>query len=305
MNAIIAAGQHERERALLGAALLDLWTAAMLLFAGVATGSLTVGAEGLRGGLMMLIDFVSLVVLRRIHRGALAAYEFGTGKLERFCALLVAAGLVAGTLWVAMSASRIAIDGRSAATPLGLAIAAIIGSVNLCANFVAWNGVRQSAAGVPSAIMQAQLRSRRTKLLASLAVQVSMTAAAWAKDPDVAAVADAAGAFVVCGVMASAAWKIAADALLDLLDRSASDLVEPAMRQAVQSLPAGFVVQGFRSRGTPHALSLEVTLGCAPLTGVAAAHGVGRRLAAEVVQSLPGMAPSVVIVLVPLAPALS
>src|ERR1700704_1586823 len=227
--AMIAGEQRGRESALLLAAILDLGTAIMLLLVGMAVSSLTCVAEGLRAGLMVLIDFVSLVVIRRIHRGSLVGYEFGTGKLEHLCSLLVAAGLAGGALWVGTAALQLAISGRSEATPLGLALAAIGGSINLCANLVAWDGVRRTAEGRPSAIMRAQMRSRWTKLLASMTVQVTMTAAAWAKDPNLAAAADAAGALVVCAVMAGAAWAMVAEALPGLLDRSARDLAEPAL----------------------------------------------------------------------------
>jgi divalent metal cation (Fe/Co/Zn/Cd) transporter len=297
---MIAGEQRGRESALLLAAILDLGTAIMLLLVGMAVSSLTCVAEGLRAGLMVLIDFVSLVVIRRIHRGSLVGYEFGTGKLEHLCSLLVAAGLAGGALWVGTAALQLAISGRSEATPLGLALAAIGGSINLCANLVAWDGVRRTAEGRPSAIMRAQMRSRWTKLLASMTVQVTMTAAAWAKDPNLAAAADAAGALVVCAVMAGAAWAMVAEALPGLLDRSARDLAEPALLKAAQSLPAGFIVQAFRSRGTPHAFSLEVTLGCAPVTDVVATQRAERTLAAELIRALPGIELSVVVLPVPL-----
>jgi divalent metal cation (Fe/Co/Zn/Cd) transporter len=296
---MITLHERGRERALLLAVVLDVATALMMLSVGAAAGSLTAIAEGLRAALMVLVDWVSLVVLRRIHRGTFAAYQFGTAKLERFCSLLIAAGLVGGTLWVGLSALQLASAGRSDATPLGLAAAAVCGAVNLCVNFIAWDKVRRVLEGRNSVIMRSQLRARWTKLLASLIVQFTMTGAAWAKDPELAAVADAVGALVVCCVMAGAAWSMAADALPSLLDRSANALAGPALRDAARALPPGFALHGFRSRGTAQALWLEVTVGCDPDTDIVAVQWIRDLLAIELAVCLPGTELSVTVLPVP------
>jgi hypothetical protein len=79
-----------------------------------------------------------------------------------------------------------------------------------------------------------------------------------------AAMADAVGALLVCGVMARAAWELFGESLPDLLDRSIDRVARPALERAAAILPAGFAVAGFRSRGSPHAFAVEVTLACPP-----------------------------------------
>jgi divalent metal cation (Fe/Co/Zn/Cd) transporter len=122
-----------------------------------------------------------------------------------------------------------------------------------------------------------------------------------AKDPVIVAASDSVGALLVCGVMVRAAWELAAHAVPDLLDRSTSHIAGPALERAADALPAGFSLESFRSRGTPHALVLEVALACAPGTDVAAAQRAERSLAAALAVALPETQLSLVVQAVPTA----
>ena len=286
--------QRGRERALILVAVLDGTLVGLLLVVGVLGGSLTCTAEALRGGLVDLIALVSLFVMRRLHRGTLLGFDFGTGKIEQLCSLAIAVALAISAVWVAHDAIELIASEHSDATPLALTLAAVTGALNVCINVIAWDEVRRATRGRPSAIMRSQLRSRWTKLLSSLTVQVTMTLAAVAKDPMLAAMADAVGALVVCGVMAVAARDLFAESLPDLLDRSMDPLARPALRQAMAGLP-GFVLSGFRSRGTARAFVLEVMLACPPGTEVRALGEAERRLGLELRRLLPEVELSLVV----------
>jgi divalent metal cation (Fe/Co/Zn/Cd) transporter len=238
-------------------------------------------------------------VIRKIHGGALAGFDYGTGKIEQLCSIAIAFGLGAGALLVGYDALGMARTGYSDATPLGLALAAVVGAANLLVNFISWDAVRQATMGRPSAIMTAQLRARTTKLLASMMVQVTMTVAALAKDPVVVAVADAVGALLVCAVMAHAALGLLREAVPDLLDRSIAHVARPALERAATVLPAGLRLTGFRSRGTARAFALEVTLACRTGTDVQEVARAERQLAAELRRLLPDIELSVAIQAVP------
>ena len=298
----LSAEQLGRERALSKAALLDFACVGMLLALGIGANSLTNLAEGIRGGLMTLVDIVALVVLRRLHRGTLTGFDFGTAKIEQLVGIAIALSLLAGAVWVGSDAVDTALRGHSDATPLGLSLAAVSGAINFFANIVAWQNVRQAARGRPSAIMNAQLRARTTKLVCSVMVQITMTIAAFAKDPVIVAAADAVGALLVCAVMARAAWELMARAIPELLDRSTGHIAGPALERAAAALPAGFHLQGFRSRGTAHAFVLEVALACAPGTDVAAAQQAERSLAARLADLLPETQLSLIVQAVPMNP---
>jgi divalent metal cation (Fe/Co/Zn/Cd) transporter len=117
----------------------------------------------------------------------------------------------------------------------------------------------------------------------------------------IVAAADSMGALLVCGVMVWAAWELATHAVPDLLDRSTSHIAGPALERAADALPIGFSLESFRSRGTPHALVLEVALACAPGTDVAAAQRAERSLASALAVALPETQLSLVVQAVPTA----
>jgi divalent metal cation (Fe/Co/Zn/Cd) transporter len=291
--------QKAREQALMLAALLDAGLVALLLAGGIGGDSLTCLAEAVRGGLMTVVDVVTLVVIRRIHRGALKGFDYGTSKVEQLCSIGVAAGLLGGAIWVGYDAAGMEIAGHSDATPLGLSLAAVVGSLNLLLNIISWDAMRLATLGSPSVIMRTQLEARVTKLLASFLVLVTMTVAAVAKDPVVVAMADGAGAMLVCVVMVKAAIKLFAEAVPDLLDRSTAHIVTPVLEQATRALPEGFSLAGFRSRGTARAFVLEAAVACPPGTDVRVLHEVERLLAGRLAEALPGVALSLSVQAVP------
>ena len=286
--------QRGRERALILVALLDGTLVCLLLLVGVLGGSLTCVAEALRGGLVDLIALVSLFVMRKLHRGALRGYDFGTDKIEQLCSLAIAVALGVSAVWVAHDAVVLALSEHSDATPLALTLAAVTGALNVCINVIAWDEVRRAARGRPSAIMNAQVRSRWTKLLSSLTVQVTMTLAAVAKDPMLAAMADAVGALLVSGVMIVAARDLLADSLPDLLDRSMDSLARPALEQAMAVVP-DVALAAFRSRGTTRAFVLEVVLACPAGAEVRTLVESERALAVELRRLLPEVELSLVV----------
>jgi divalent metal cation (Fe/Co/Zn/Cd) transporter len=281
--------QRRREAALLLAAVLDGLIGLLLLVVGLAANSLTCFAESMRGNMMWTIDLVSLAVLRRVHRGRLTGFDFGTNKVEQLCSIAIGAGLLGGAVWLAHDALHLVSTGHSAATPLGLCLAASIGAVNVFINFIAWERVRLAAEGGRSSLMDAQRTARRARLLSSLVVQATMTGAAVAKDPLVVAWLDALGTLIVCVIMVRAALRLLSEAVPDLVDRSASHLAAPVVARAGQLLPEGTRFESFRSRGTARAFTLEVVLGCGAATPMGAVGESARILAAELAQALPGV----------------
>jgi divalent metal cation (Fe/Co/Zn/Cd) transporter len=285
----LTAAQRRRESALLLAAVLDGFIGLMLLVVGLAGDSLTCLAESLRGNMLWTIDLVSLAVLRRIHRGRLSGFDFGTGKIEQLCCIAIACGLLIGAGWMAHDAINLIVVGHSVASPVGLRLAAVVGAINVFINFVAWDKVRIAAEGRRSTIMDAQCRVRRARLLSSVLVQISMTAAAVAQDPLLVAWFDAVGTLMVCVVMVLASRALWREAVPDLLDRSTNALVGPALEQATRRFPADFTLAAFRSRGTSRALTLEVALDCAASTDVAALRRVASIIADDIAAALPGV----------------
>jgi divalent metal cation (Fe/Co/Zn/Cd) transporter len=284
VSAEVAAGaapradQRERESAVALGIVLDAGIVAVMTTVSLAGGSFTLLAESIRGGLGCLLECFSYSVLRRIHRGTLSELDYGTGKLEQVANLTIGASMLAAALWIAIGALRILSGDRDVGSPLGLALAAMAGMVNLYINVVAWDGVRRMATGGDSLIMDAQVLLRWTKLVASLVIGVDLTVAALAHDDVVVAWADALGATFVSGYIAVNALAVLRQCLPDLLDRSAGAPVRLAVERAL-ALHAGSYARLLRVRTRRSGRTAFVEIALAFDAGLELAE-VGRRTAA-------------------------
>jgi hypothetical protein len=72
--------QRNREESILFAILLDCCTGGSYLAVGLLGGSLTIITEAIRGLLLLAIEAYGLHVLRKIHRGQVADYEFANSS---------------------------------------------------------------------------------------------------------------------------------------------------------------------------------------------------------------------------------
>jgi divalent metal cation (Fe/Co/Zn/Cd) transporter len=232
-----------------------------IALAGVLGGSLTMIAETIRAVAVTAMEVFGLVVMRRIHRGVLADLEYGTGKLEQIANVAIALGMLGGAMWILSRAVAIVDGDEPVGTPLGLAMAAIVGAVNLYLNLVSWDAIRRVVRAGDSVIMQGQLASRVVKLVSSLLVMVSLTIAAISTDEVVVAAADAVGSLVVSGVIVVTAFFILRQAIPDILDRSAGPAVQGAIERALDQHRAAFAaLRRVRSRRSGRAVFVEIAL---------------------------------------------
>lgn len=258
---IVGAAQLLRERSVLFGLLADsvLWV--LFFLVGVLGGSLTIVAEAVRGGLMILVEAYALAVLRRVHRGSLAGFDFGAGKLEVLCNLAIGLGMLGGAFWIAHGAATLIVEGRTEASPLGLALAACLNAVNTYVNAAAWLEVRAATGAGESVIMRAQLRARSVKLVSCAVVQTTLTAAAVTAEPVIAAWADAVGALVVAVVVATTSLRMLREGVPDLLDRAVDETTRRAALRALEDHRHRFADLGrIRSRRSGGAVFLEIAL---------------------------------------------
>jgi divalent metal cation (Fe/Co/Zn/Cd) transporter len=249
--------QRGRERAIASAIAMDTVLVALLIAAGVAGGSLTMLAEGIRGGLGYLLECFTFVVLRRIHRGVLVDLDYGAGKLEQVANVVLAASMLLAAGWVAHGVMNLLAGQRSIGSPAGLAFGAVVGMLNLYVNVLAWDGVRRAMGDGSSVIMQAQLTLRRVKLVASLVVIVALTVAAISTDDDIVAVADGLGSLFVATYLVMNTIAVLRAALPDLLDRSAGDDVRRIVERTAGD---GAALRSYRSRKSGHTVFIELRL---------------------------------------------
>jgi divalent metal cation (Fe/Co/Zn/Cd) transporter len=224
-------------------------------------GSLTILAEAIRGTLGQLVEIYSLVVLRRIHRKGFTSFDFGVGKLEQACSLAIAVSMLVGAAWIGHKAVLLVLQGENIASPLGLTMAASFGALNTYLNYIAWNEVRKACQSGHSVIMQAQLKSRLTKLVSSLIVQATMTVAALAPDPLIAAWADGLGAMFVAGYLGVIAFQMLRVGLPDLFDCSVDQSTQLAIRRALEEHAGTYGhLERMRSRRSGGTTFVEIAL---------------------------------------------
>ena len=97
------------EQALLSAFGYDLLLWGPYLWVALQVGSLTILGEVIRGAMMITVGIVSLVTMRKIHRGQTGGYDFGMGKLEQILSLCVAVLLTASMIfiWIKPASKRL------------------------------------------------------------------------------------------------------------------------------------------------------------------------------------------------------
>jgi len=272
----ITGEQRARERAIAFALTLDAVTLTLYTIALVSSGSLTMLAEVTRGALMDLIEFFALIVMKRIHRGRTAAFEFGSGKLEQLVNLTIAGSMLGGALWIGIGAVRELATGEGTGTPAGFALAAIAAAVNLYQNVLAWDSMRRVARGSDSLIMSGQLQSRVVKVVSSGCVMVGLTVAALATDPVVSIWADSLGALLVCGFIAHAAAGMIRTGVPDLVDRAVNEEYQAAInRMLVKHFEDYDRLGAVRTRRSGNVVHAEITLGFDPALTMA---DVSRRI---------------------------
>ena len=190
-----------KERTVLVPTIADTGVLAALFVTAITTGSLTILSEFIRGGIPTIVAYYSVKVLRAQHRGRLSHYEFGVGKLEQLVWVVAGLTLLLGAGWMAKTIFETVVSAEPAASPLGLAIAAVVNAVNLVINSLSLYAMYRASEDRDAGVFGAQVRARVGMVLATLILQVTLTIAALAKDEAITLALDAGGATLVVLIM--------------------------------------------------------------------------------------------------------
>ncbi|MCQ4161311.1 cation diffusion facilitator family transporter [Roseomonas sp. GC11] len=277
-----------RERSLLFGTLADIAMLFAYVAVGVWSGSLTLLAEALRGGLLILLELVVYALMRRIHRGRMAAYDYGSGKLEQFANLVVGLAMAGGAVWLAVKAlGRLEAAGAAPAGSLWVAagLAVVNLGVNAAAAWAMWLAGRDGA----SVIMTGQIRTRLSKLLSSAVVVGAIALSAWAPGSLASRMADLGGTLFVALVMLGVAARLWRDSLPDLLDRSLDEERQALINRALAARFEDYEsLLAVRTRQSGHRVQVEIALGFDPAQPFARIAGVMAAVEAEVAALIPG-----------------
>lgn len=257
--------QIARERSLQIALGIDFSMFASLGVVAVISGTLTLLAELIRAVPMTTVEVFALIMMRRIHRGRTAAFEFGSGKLEQFVNLVIAGGFILGGIWILRNVLALVTGSRPIGTPSGFAAAALFAAINTYLNVLAWDSVRRAARRGGSLIMQGQLRARLVKVVSSFVVQGTLTLAALSLDEVIITWADAAGALFVGSFILYSAYELLQAGLPDLVDRSVNEEVQAAInRMLTRHFEEYERLDSVRTRRSGETIYADIVLGFQP-----------------------------------------
>ncbi len=258
----VSAVQRQRENAIFYTLVADVILTATTALVAVASGSLTLLAETVRMTLMQLLEIISLVAMRRIHRGRYPKFEFGHGKIEQLANAGIAIGLLVAGFIILFSAIGSLTGEPEPLAPFALAVGAGVAAINVFENFVTWLAMRRAAKVEANIMLLAQLRARRVKLVSSLVVQVVLTIAALTYDTLVAHWLDGLGAIFVSCFMILSGIAMVRDSLPDILDRGLDEDDQIKIIQVISGNEENFAtVDRVRTRRSAQTLFVEVSLG--------------------------------------------
>ena len=265
---MITPEQRRKESAVFWAIVLDVLCVSFMMVVGLFSGSMTVISELARILLLLTIEIVSYVVLKRAHRGRFQEFEFGIGKIERIINLLVAFGLCVTCLYI--FSRSVSTGTPSPLSPSSLFWAVISGDMNLAVNIwftIEFIQVNQTETSI---IVLSQIKSRIAKTVASAIVLVILILTLWLSDPRLARMVDSGGSICVLCFMLVIATDLIRESLPEILDRSVPD---PDQYKILQVLTAHFDeydgFSGYRTRRSGKDLFVMVTLGFFPHTNIA------------------------------------
>lgn len=284
----------KRERSMLFAGLSDVAIIVAAFAAAVWGNSLMMAAEGLRGALLVLLEMVLLVLLRRIHRGRIHNFDYGAGKLEQFANLGIGAAMGLGGVWVGITAAYRWWHPPEQAT-LGLGFAALVGAVNLVQNGLALMALWRAGRDGTSLIMIGQVRTRLAKLISSGIVFVALCVNAALGPGQWGLLADVLGSAFVALVMIQLAVAMARQALPSLLDRTLDEAQQSSINRALaRHFDAYDDLLSVSSRLSGNTAVIEVKLGFEPMRSIGEIQRVVDRVAKEISDLIPGALVSVI-----------
>lgn len=277
-----------RERSMLLGAISDFVLGLLFLAAALWANSLMMMAEVVRGYLLLMLELILLVLLRRIQRGAFHDLDYGAGKLEQFANAGLGTAMGLAGVSVAVAASY-----RWWYPPeqveLGLVASVVLSTVNLVQNALVLRALWRAGADGSSVIITGQVRTRLAKLISSGIVLLALLTNALFAGSMVGLIAEVAGSVFVALVMVQLAVAMWRQALPSLLDLALAERQQAEINRAlITKFDAYDTFIGVRSRLSGNTAYVDIELGFLPIRTMADIQIAMDDIAAEVARLLPG-----------------
>ncbi len=229
---MITPREQQSERALLSAFVYDLMLIGPYLWVALQVGSLTILGEVIRGALLITVGIISLVTMRKIHRGQTGGYDFGMGKLEQILSLCVAVLLTASMIVIWVKLLNRSPGGTQQVSFLNY-LAIGLTFANLCANLAPIPPLYKAMKHGNSVLVITQFRAKITKSIGSVVVTLCVALNQLSSNGVLAFWAEFVGVVFVTLVTLHAAYELIKSSLPDLLDHTLSEDLQVKINQVL------------------------------------------------------------------------
>lgn len=279
---------RERERSILIASLCDIALIAPFLSVGLWANSLMMLAECARGTLLVVLELLLLVLMRRIHRGRIHDYDYGSGKIEQFANAGIGTAMGLAGVWVGLG-SLWRWFHPPAQDQFSLLVVAGLGGINLVLNgYMLWKLWRAGRDGA-SIILTGQVKTRLVKTLSSGIVMAAFCVNAVFVEGVIGQAAELIGGLFIAAAMIQLSVSMWREALPSLLDRTLEEAQQRLINRALAThFDAYDSFIGVRSRlagNTPH---IQIDLGFSAARTLGDVEDVSDRVRREIIDLLPG-----------------
>jgi ferrous-iron efflux pump FieF len=278
----------QSERALLSAFAYDLLLIGPYLWVALQVGSLTILGEVLRGALLITVGIISLVTMRRIHRGQTGGYDFGMGKLEQILSLCVAVLLTSSMIFIWVKLINRSPGGTQHITLMNY-LAIGLTFANLCANLAPIPPLYKAMKFGKSVLVTTQFRAKITKSIGSVVVTLCVALNQLSSNGVLAFWAERVGVVFVTLVTLYTAYELIKSSLPDLLDHTLAEDLQVKINQVLARHYNNYdALKWCRSRQSGNNIEVYVGLGFAGDMVFAQVARITKAVVDDIETSIPG-----------------
>ncbi|OYW36176.1 MAG: hypothetical protein B7Z45_06120 [Azorhizobium sp. 12-66-6] len=268
--------QKNQEAAIAFGIILDVLMLIPYTITAVATGSVSILSELLRGALLLITEMLGLYTLRCVHRKKVGGFDCIVGAL-----LLLASAFIV---------FRIATKHVGGEPPTALGVLAMIAVLaNLFSNAAPLLALWRAGKGELSVIVVAQLRARVAKSFGSLTVVVCVAIDVFAENRTLALAADLVGGAIGAGFMIVIGVGLMREALPDLLDQALGEPIQLAVNQTLaRHFEAYEGLDSVRTRRAGNVRHIEIQMRFLPDQSMGRVTDLIDQMTQDLQQAIPG-----------------
>lgn len=209
----------------------------------------------------IISGIISITIVNKLIKGRITSYDYGSGKLESMCSLLISVFVILGLIIAAgLSIYRIIHP-----QDLNIDFAAagfVLNFISLIINIFLWKKTHKIALVSNSPIMKSQWRLHRSNAIANIFVFVSLLATAFLQDFAWGFIIDPACAILLIFAAGYAFVGLIKESLHDLLDKTLDeDLQMKILRRLSEYYDWYDSFHGVKSRKSGKKIIVDITLG--------------------------------------------